>query len=164
VLERRAPRGIDEFLDVGRHLVAFREKHGAAGLHLLHGLGELGTPGLQVRNVLGRLAIFGLALFEPGGADGLIDQVRDPGEALVGFREGGFVLVEGVAQDAAPDGLQFGADLADPDGVPRLQAQHVDLLANGRELRYAESGKARAEQQKDGEAAVKPAANPKIEK
>ncbi len=161
--ERRAVRGVDELLHVSGHLVAFSVEHGAARQHPLHGFAELGALDLQVCDLLGSFAITGLPFLALRGADRLVEQLRDLCQTLVGLGEGSVILVERIAQDAAADRLQLGRDLADADGVLRLQAQQIDLVADGRKLRYGEGGKACAKHQEDGEAAIEPTANPKIQ-
>ncbi len=56
-------RGLDEFLDVGRHLVTVAEQQGAAGNHLIDRLAERDTLRLQLLDVLGDVPVGGAPLF-----------------------------------------------------------------------------------------------------
>ena len=98
---------------------------------MLDGIAERVVLGLHVGNVFANLLVDGPSFFVLRRPLDLVEQAGDPGQALVRFREGRFVLVERVAQDTAADRLQFGRDLADVDRVVRLPGQRSDLIANG---------------------------------
>jgi hypothetical protein len=118
--ERRLCRRVHELLHLGRHLVAVGEQQRAARLHLLDGIAERGAFGPQFCNVFAGLAERDPSLFTLRRPLGFVEQADYPSQTLVGFREGCFVLIECVAQDAAADRLQVGRDIADADRVLRL--------------------------------------------
>src|SRR5262249_2379254 len=102
------PRAVStNFCTSVRHLVALGIKHGAACEHRLDGIHQLGALRLKIRDILGGFLVVGLALFILGASDRLIEQLADSAKTFLGFRDGGLVLVEGIAQDGPTDRLQL---------------------------------------------------------
>ena len=98
-------RGIDEFLDVGRHLVAVGKQQVPARDRLHDRLSERNALDLQLFDIFGDLLVASTALIGFRRFDRSFYKVAYLCEPLLSLRGRRLVVIERVAQDGAADRL-----------------------------------------------------------
>ena len=157
-------RDLDEFLHVGRKLVAVGKQPGTPRDHLLDGIAEGVTFDLQILDILGDLPVGGAALFRDGSLHGHFHRLCRFVQQSPGFGVGLLVVIEGVAENSAADSLKFSGDFTGPDRILGLQRHGTDLRANFSQLPHRKARQARAKQHEGAKAGIEPAANSETKK
>ena len=132
-------RGLDEFLHVGRQFFTVGEQQGAAFHHLIDGLTERESLGLQILDVLHEPLKDAAPLVRYRQLGGRLQKFGRLVQPLLGFRERVLVTIERIAQDRPAACLQFGRDFAGPYGVGGLYRQQLDLVVNFSQLPHPQA-------------------------